>query len=135
MAQRTMYLSRLIGLYFILAIPAMMIHRREMVEAVAGFFHDPPLLLITGVITLLAGLAMVLGHNIWSGGAQVVVVTLVGWMSLIKALLFLFLPAQVEGDYIVGLFSHPRLFYLCMAPSLAIGIYLTCSGFKPKSRT
>jgi hypothetical protein len=38
--------------------------------------------LILGIITLAAGLAMVLAHNIWSGGALVVVITLVGWMAL-----------------------------------------------------
>jgi hypothetical protein len=43
-----------------------------------------------GAITLAAGLAMVLAHNIWSGGALVVVVTVVGWITLIKSLLFLF---------------------------------------------
>ena len=34
------------------------------------------MMLIVGIITLAAGLAVVLAHNIWSGGALVVVVTL-----------------------------------------------------------
>jgi hypothetical protein len=38
---------------------------------------------------------MVLGHNIWSGGALVVVVTVVGWITLVKSLLFLFLPPEL----------------------------------------
>jgi hypothetical protein len=134
MASRTIFLSRLIGLYCILAVPSMMIHRQTTVDAVAALFHSPAVMLMTSVITLVGGLALVLAHNIWSGGAQAVIVTLVGWLTLIKALLFLFLPPGVEADSVVSLLGHPQFFYLCMAPSLAIGIYLTYSGFKSKSR-
>ena len=63
------------------------------------------MMLILGVITLAAGLAMVLAHNIWSGGALVVVVTLVGWMALIKSLSFLFLPPEVEAGFSLGSFT------------------------------
>jgi hypothetical protein len=50
------------------------------------------------LITLGLGLAMVLGHNRWSGGALPILVTLIGWGLLLRGLLLLFLPsAQVLG--------------------------------------
>jgi hypothetical protein len=41
---------------------------------------------------------MVLAHNIWSEGALVVVVTLVGWMALIKSRLFLLCSCPGNGS-------------------------------------
>ena len=72
---------------------------------------------------------MVLAHNVWSGCALPVVVTLVGWAALIKGLLFLFLPSGIESEFILSALRNPLLFYIWMTPSLVIGIYLTYGGF------
>jgi hypothetical protein len=85
------------------------------------------------VITLVAGLAMILGHNVWSGGVLPVVVTLVGWLTLIKSLLFLFLsPEAAVGFSLEGL-HYEQLFYLYAAISLILGAYLTSGGFRSTS--
>ena len=135
MSSRTIYLSRLIGLYCILVVPPLIIHRQSTVDSLAALFHSPSMMLLLSVITVAAGLGMVLAHNIWSGGALAVVVTVVGWLTLIKGLVFLVLPAEVEGECILSWLRHPLFFYVCMAPSLLIGIYLTYGGFRLKSRS
>ena len=70
------------------------------------------MMLILGVITLAAGLAMVLPHNIWSGGVLAVIVTLVGWLALIKGLFFLFLPPEMEAGLFLQQLHYEQLFYL-----------------------
>jgi vacuolar-type H+-ATPase subunit I/STV1 len=65
----------------------MITRRQATLESVTAFLHDPSMIFILGLITLAAGLAMVLAHNIWSGGALVVIVTIVGWITLLKSLL------------------------------------------------
>jgi len=75
MSPRTLFLSKLIGLYCILAALSMMTRRQATLETVTALLQNPSMMLILGVITLAAGLAMVLAHKIWSGGALVVVVT------------------------------------------------------------
>jgi hypothetical protein len=107
MSPRTFFLSRLIGLYCILVALSMMTRRQGTVETVTALIQNPSMMLILGVITLAAGLAMVLAHNIWSGGALVVVVTLVGWITLIKSLFFLFLPPEMEAGLFLGAASLP----------------------------
>ena len=52
----------------------MMTRRQVTVETVTALFQNSSMMLIVGIITLAAGLAVVLAHNIWSGGALVVVV-------------------------------------------------------------
>jgi hypothetical protein len=131
MSPRTLFLSRLIGLYCILAALSMITRKQATVETVTALLHNPLMIFIVGVITLAAGLAMVLAHNIWSCGALPVVVTLVGWVTLLKSLLLLFLPVDVEADFFLRQLHYPDLFYAYGGLSLVLGIYLTYSGFSP----
>ena len=111
----------------------MITRRQATVESVTALLHDPSMMFILGVIMLAAGLALVLAHNIWSGGALVVIVTLVGWITLIKSLLFLFLPPEMAAGFFLRQLHYQELFYLYGAVSLVLGIYLTYGGFKSTS--
>jgi putative exporter of polyketide antibiotics len=133
MSPRTLFISRLVGLYCILIALSMITRRQATVETVTVLLQNPSMTLILGVITLAAGLAMVLAHNIWSGGTLVVVVTLLGWMALLKSLFFLFLPPEMEARLFLQQLHYQQLFYLYGAVSLALGIYLTYGGFRSRS--
>jgi len=135
MSSRTLFLSRLIGLYCILIGLSMMTRGQATVETVTGLLQNSAMTLILGVITLAAGLAMVLAHNIWSGGALAVVVTLVGWMALTKSLFFLFLPHEMEAGLFLGQLHYQQLFYVYAAISLVLGVYLTYGGFRSRVRS
>jgi hypothetical protein len=132
MSPRTLFLSKLIGLYCILIGLSTMTRGQATVESVTALLQNSAMTLILGVITLAAGLAMVLAHNIWSGGA-LVVVTLVGWMALIKSLFFLFLPPEMETGLFLQQLHYQQFFYLYSAISLVLGVYLTYGGFKSRS--
>ena len=89
---------------------------------------DGPVMLAYAIISLALGTAMILGHNVWSGGALPVIVTLVGWLIFAKGLLLLFLTS--EG--LPGLFEEMHYganYYFYLAPAFVIGLYLTWSGF------
>jgi hypothetical protein len=133
MSPRTLFLSKLIGLYCILIGLSMMTRGQATVETVTALLQNSAMTLILGVITLAAGLAMVLAHNIWSGGALVVVVTIVGWMALIKSLFFLFLPPEMEAGVFLERIHYQQFFYMYAAISLVLGLYLTYGGFKSRS--
>ena len=134
MSPRTLFLSKLIGLYCILAALSMMTRKQTTLDTVTALLQNPSMMLILGVITLAAGLAMVLAHNIWSGGALAVVVTLVGWITLIKSLLFLLLPPEMAAALYLRQLHYQQLFYLYGAISLVLGVYLTYSGFTSRSQ-
>jgi vacuolar-type H+-ATPase subunit I/STV1 len=133
MSPRTIFLSRLIGLYCIFVALSMMIRRQAMVGTVNGLLQNPPMMLILGVIALAAGLAMVLAHNIWSGGTLAVIVTIIGWLTLIKGLLFLFVSPETEAGVVLGLLHYQQLFYFYGGILLLLGIYLTYTGFRSRS--
>ena len=125
MSRLTVFLARFIGLFALLVVAAFLARGSAMVETAVA---NGPVMLVYAMISLAIGLAMILGHNVWSGGALPVVVTLVGWLILAKGLLLLFITPEA----LTRLFErmqygeHP---YLYFAPSLVIGLYLTWAGF------
>jgi hypothetical protein len=119
----------LLGLYCIILGLSMAAHKQATVAAITGLVHSPPMLLLAGVFALGAGLAIVLGHNVWSGGALPVVVTLIGWISLIKGVLVLFLSPQADMGVVLGTLQYERLFYLYAGITFIFGVYLTYGGF------
>jgi len=135
MSRLTVFLARAIGLFTVLLVLALLVRGSAIIEASVA---DGPVMLVYASISLAMGVAMVLGHNVWSGGALPVVVTLVGWLSLAKGLLLLFLPL----DAVSVMFDQMRYadhYYLYLAPALVIGLYLTWAGFtapkaKPRAR-
>jgi hypothetical protein len=56
----------------------------EQGAAIDELVRSRGLMLIAGSFNLAAGLAIVLGHNVWSGGALTVVVTLIGWLRVAR---------------------------------------------------
>jgi hypothetical protein len=125
MPRLTVFLARFIGLFTVLLVVALLVRGSATVEAAVA---DGPVMLVYAIISLAIGLAMILGHNVWSGGALPVIVTLVGWLILAKGLMLLF----VTSDALKQLFGHMHYgehYYLYLVPSLAIGLYLTWAGF------
>lgn len=135
MSPRTTFLSKLIGIYCILMSLSMIAHRQATVETMTALLHNPALVFVIGVIAVAAGLAMVLGHNIWSGGGLPVTVTLIGWLSLIKGVLLLFLSREAASGLFLAGFHNERSFELYAAITLVLGVYLTFGGFKSTARS
>jgi hypothetical protein len=129
MAPRTIFLARLIGLFVTVLALAMIANRPATTAAFIRLTEDPSALWLSGMVGVAAGLAVVLGHNRWSGGALAVVVTMVGWTTLIKSVVVLLLPAGSLGG-LPELLRSPAFYYADAAFLLALGLYLTIGGFK-----
>lgn len=128
MSKLTVFLARLLGLFTILVAATLAFRGSALIEDAIA---DQPVMLTYGMISLAIGLAMVLGHNVWSGGLLPVVVTLVGWLILVKGLLLLLLAPDALAQ-LYGRMHHGENFYLYL-PSLVIGLYLTFAGFAARS--
>ncbi len=129
MSPRTVFLSKLAGLYYLLAALAMISRKQATVEAVNGIVRNPPVMFFAAVVALIAGLAIVIGHNVWKGGAVPVIVTLIGWITLIKGLLFLLLTPEAAAGVFAAL-HYEQLFYLYAGICLVLGAYLSYGGFR-----
>jgi hypothetical protein len=125
----------LLGLYLIAISVTMFAHAQGTVEIMKAILQDRPMLFISGLMGVTAGLALVLAHNVWSGGVLPILVTLFGWASLIKGMLLLALSPGTESRvFVVGLGyeQHPNLF---AAFALFLGAYMTYLAFSIKTRS
>jgi hypothetical protein len=130
MIHSTRFLARLIGIFALVLAVTMFARGGAAAETMLA---DASAVLILAMITVAAGLALVLAHNVWSGGLLPLVVTLVGWLMLTKGTVLLFLtPATLQR--IFGLAHYPEYFYAYLLPALLIGLYLTWAGFSTPSQ-
>ena len=129
MSPVTIFLAKLIGLYCIVIALGMIVNRRSVLSAVNAMLKSPSTLFIVGVFTTAIGLAMVVGHNIWRGGAATVLVTIIGWLSLAKGLALAFTPYDRMLRFYETL-GYEKRFSLFMGVTLALGAYLAAAGFR-----
>jgi len=130
MTSRTVFLSKLIGLYCIFGSIVMLANKQAGLLMVADLARNPSALFTLGAFVLLAGLAMILTHNVWSGGALPVIVTIVGWLTAIKGLLLLCPSQGAALGMVLAAVRYEQLYYVYGAITLIVGIYLTYGGFR-----
>jgi hypothetical protein len=131
MSWLTVFLARLVGLFSVFIAAAYLIRGSAVIETTVA---DGSVMLVYAMISVAIGVAMILGHNVWSGGVLPVVVTLVGWLILAKGLVLLFLSPQAMMRILQNVQYHQH-FYLYLVPATLIGLYLTWGGFNaPMSR-
>jgi hypothetical protein len=128
MSALTIFLAKLLGIYCLIVGLTMMANRQTMVDAVNALIRSPPLVLLAGVFAVAVGLGLVIGHNAWSGGTLPVVVTLVGWASLIKGFALLALPPRQMAKLYEAL-RYERFYLAYVGVTLALGLYLTIAAF------
>jgi len=124
----TIFLAKLIGLYCLIVALTMMANRRTMIDAANALIRSPPFVLLSGIIALGLGLGLVIGHNVWSGSALPIIVTIVGWVSLIKGVVLLALPTGQMGKLYEAI-RYERFYLAYVGVTLALGLYLTIPAF------
>ena len=99
-----------------------------MIEIVLSLIQDRPLLFIVEIFGLIVGLAMVLAHTVWSKGLLAFIITLIGWVTLIRSIVLLFLPLEAI-DRFVKTIRYEQNYYVFAGIALVLGAYLTFAGF------
>ena len=128
MSLTTVFLGRLLGLYLIAIAVAMLTSRRRALATLDEMARSGPWMLFSGMAATAAGLAIVLGHNVWTGGALAVVVTLFGWAALLKGVSLLLVPPEQMAAAYKGL-GFERFFYVWMGAVLVLGLLITLDAF------
>lgn len=128
MSPLTLYLGRFIGLAGLLMCAALVARPKSSLTAIASMMDQPGVLWVTGVFTLACGVALVVGHNLWSGGAVTIAVTAIGWVTLLKGLAILVVPSMAMARFYSGVAGATR-FRLVMAVGLIVFAWLTWAAF------
>ncbi|PYU33515.1 MAG: hypothetical protein DMG31_08860 [Acidobacteria bacterium] len=129
----TVFLGRLLGLFTLITSFWLLTERQNTLSTIPALLGDRPAMVIFAIIALAGGLAIILAHNIWSGGVLPILVTLIGWVMLIRGVLFLFLPPEATLGILAAM-QFERLFYIYLTIPFVLGLYLSYLAFTAHSR-
>ncbi len=90
------------------------------------FIKNQALVYFSGVIALILGILLVVSHNVWRTD-WTVVITVIGWLALIKGSLLLFFPNAVLQ--LAKKLNDKNRYIITGGISFILGIYLTYKGF------
>ena len=128
MSPLTIFLGRFFGLSCLVMCTVLVARPRESLEAIASMKESPGLILVTGIFTMIGGVATVVGHNVWSGGSLPLAVTLLGGLTLIKGVALIAAPPRALTTFYRAL-HYPARFRRYMAVALAFSAWLTVTAF------
>jgi hypothetical protein len=122
----TLTLIQIFGpVLFIMGI-SMLIRRDVYIDAMKNLINNAPFAVFAGVANLVVGIAILNTHNIW-GTAPEVIVSLVGWLALIKGL-HLTLSPETFFRTTKKLLNKSFMLYGGLVVT-ALGVYLSWAAY------
>ena len=121
------WISRLLGpVILTLAIP-MIVTPRSLQETTRRFLADSPLVLISGVLAMTAGLSIVNTHNVWVCD-WTLIVTLFGWALVLGGV------SRIAAPHIVdkagsAMLNRPTMTRVLGVFWACVGAFLTIKGY------
>lgn len=122
----SIFLSQIIGCYLVITSLAILIHQVRFKKIVHECLTNAPFIALSGALCLIFGLLIIVPHNFWIARWPVVV-TIIGWVFIARAILQLFFP----GIYIklTKATMEKKGFLLIYWVVFLIGAYLLWAGF------
>jgi len=125
--QTSLFVAKLLGPVF-LVVGAALLSRPEAFRALLREFAASGVLMyLAGFLGLLGGLALLIVHNVWALDWRLVI-TLIGWASLFRALVTIFRP-QAIVSIADRLIEYKGAFRAAAVIDLVIGAALSYFGY------
>lgn len=126
------FLAKVIGVYLFIVSIAMLINKQGFLLAVDQLTHDNSAMFIAGFFTIILGILIVIAHNVWQWNWRALI-TLIGWIGLIKGIAILFYPQIINSSAQIYLHSN-TFYYLAACIDLTLGLVLCYFGFLISTR-
>ena len=121
------WISKFLGpIILVLSVP-MIVTPTSLQQTTKRFLADSPLVLISGVLAMTAGLSIVNTHNVWVLDWPLIV-TLFGWALVLGGALRIVAPRVVE-DVGGAMMDRPRMTRIVGALWALLGAFLTLKGY------
>jgi len=125
--QTSLFIAKLLGPVYAVVGVALFFKGQMFREILKNFIDSPALVYLAGFMGLLAGLTLVLAHNVWVLDWRLVI-TLIGWIAIVRALITIFHPHYVVTAGFTIL-ERPKLLFVAASINLAIGLTLSYFGY------
>ena len=124
----SIFLAKLIGPVCLVIGLALLLNRAAFRTLAGQFLDSPPLMFLSGVITLPVGLAIVLSHNVWAGDWRILI-TIIGWLGIVGGVARILVPQRAAA---VGrtMLANPSTLHISTGVYLLIGALLCFFGYR-----
>ncbi len=123
------YIAGLIGPMLLALAFSMLVNRGLVAEVAHEIEHDEALIMVSGVLLLIAGIAIIQVHATWHGWPALV--TLSGWLALISGLIRMIFPFEL-AHIATTIGQSPALPLVSGAVCFLLGAFLTFQAFLSK---
>jgi len=104
----------------------MLINAKYYKKVFVGMMKDTTFMFMWSIFAIIVGLLIILNHNVWEA-SWVIIVTLIGWIGLVKGVVLLVFPGIVK--VFEGWFKNAAFFIAAGFGSLVLGGILLYLGF------
>ena len=125
--EQATFIAKLLGPFILVGGVGMLVNQSFYQSVISEFLHSTALVYLSGLLSLLAGLAIVNVHNSWTSGWSVVI-TVIGWLMLIGAMVRLVLP-QLAIGLGTTIYGSSAALVVVAVVSLVLGGFLTFKGY------
>lgn len=117
----TIFIAQILGVFFAVAGISMIAGGKRTAEAIEASLANKGVLWLWGIIALLVGAVIVVLNNIWMSGIPLLV-TIIGWIALIKGIFILLAPDAAVSFY--RKFNKSGMLVFCGVVVLVVGLVL-----------
>lgn len=104
----------------------MLINSKYYKKVFVDMMKDATFMFMWSIFAIIVGLLIVLNHNVWEA-TWVVLVTLIGWIGLVKGVVLLVFPGIVK--IFEGWFKNTAFYIAAGFGSLVLGVIFLYLGF------
>ena len=123
----SIFLARLLGPVFLIVGASILFNPKVFRDIAAEVVRSVTLVYLFGFIDFAAGLAIVITHNVWLASWPVLI-TLIGWLLLIRGTVRVLIPETVMG-YAAKVLGNKQLIPVAGVVTGIIGLVLCYFGY------
>lgn len=125
--ETSLFLAKLIGPVLIVIGVGLLLKQTEFREMATDFLSSRALIFVSGLLTLVTGLAIVLTHNVWEFNWPVII-TILGWLSVFGGVFRILFPDSVQSMG-TSMLDKPAMMTVSGAIQIALGLWLCFVGY------
>jgi len=125
--ETSLFLAQLIGPVLIVIGVGLLLKQTEFREMATDFLSSRALIFVSGLLTLVVGLAIVLTHNVWEFNWPVII-TILGWLSIFGGVFRILFPDSVQSMG-TSMLDKPAVMTVSGAIQIVLGLWLSYVGY------
>ncbi len=125
--ETSLFLAQLIGPVLIVIGVGLLLKKTEFREMATDFLSSRALIFVSGLLTLVTGLAIVLTHNVWEFNWPVII-TILGWLSVFGGVFRILFPDSVQSMG-TSMLDKPAMMTVSGAIQIVLGLWLSYVGY------